>query len=293
MPIQQHLLPYTATNSAEVNSISKQYLPDQGFHSTQKRVNDSSTSNFSYNLHQLLTNAQAQYCMIPSNLIPTNILSMTCSSILPGTVNNAALLSKPADLKKEKKKREKYVRKSKVMQKPTLEILRDERCSTAKSLATNVSTLKKRKHKNSDTKDVRTKKQLQRILRRNRLAVLKFMMRKRKQQKQQPISIPKVSAAKVEEVVAPLIDTDGAKPEKMETTLPDIIAPSMKISFDANQKIESISLYYHRRRKPNLYNENYPKSATIADNKLGLLIEAVDFIETFHGNLKLASPSNK
>jgi hypothetical protein len=295
VPVQQHFLPYTNSrnNIAEISSISKQYFPDQGFSHAQKTINDLSTSNLSYNLHRLLLNAHRQYCMVPSNLMSTNILPITCSSIVPGTIPSTSSVPIAAGMEKERKNRQKGARKSKIIQKSTVGRLRDEQSLTSKSQTTYISTTKKRKHKNLNMKDIRTKKQLRRITRRNRLAVLKFMMRKRKQQKQQPISIPQLSEVKVEQLVPELVSTHIATSDKMETNLPDIIAPSLKISFDATQKIESISLYYYRRQKPDITNENSPKSSTIADNRLGLLIEAVDFIETLQSSLKLASPSNK
>jgi len=287
-PVQQHLLPYNTTNITETNSISKQYFSDQGYCHTQKPTPDSSANNFPYSLPRLLAVPHSQYCMVPSNLIP-----MAYSSSLSGTTTNTPSMAIPTGIKKERKKREKGAQKSKVMQKPTVEKLRDEQFLTSKSLTTDISATRKRKHKNLHTTDIRTKKQLRRIMRRNRLAILNFMMRKRKQQKQQPISIPQLSEAKVEQVAPKLTSTHITKPDKMETNLPDIIAPGLKISFDATQKIESISLYYHRRRKPAITNESSSKSSNTADNGLGLLIEAVDFIETLHGSLKLESSSKK
>jgi hypothetical protein len=139
----------------------------------------------------------------------------------------------------------------------------------------------------SNPEDFRAKKELRRITHRNRLAVLKFMMRKRKQQKKERISIPKLPDTKPEPVAPNLVSTPIAKPDKMEEDLPDIIASSLRIFLDATQKVESIYLYYHRRRKSDINNESPPISST--DNKLGLLIEAVEFIETLHGSSKLAA----
>jgi hypothetical protein len=293
IPVQQHLAPHTTTNSADINLISKQYFPDEGFSHIQKSVNDSFKNNLSYNLHRFLAAVYAQYGMLPANLMPTNILPMTCSSSLPGTVANTPSVAIPAGVKKERKRREKGVRKSKVIQKLTVERLRDEPSLTSKSSSKDISAVKKRKHKKLNMKDIRTKKQLRRVTRQTRLAVLKFMMRKRKQQKQQQISTPQLSEVKAEQVMPKLVSTHKAKPDKMETNLPDIIASSLKISFDATQTVESISLYYHRRCKSDVTNENSPKSSATADNRLGLLIEAVEFIETLNGSLKLAEPSNK
>jgi hypothetical protein len=124
----------------------------------------------------------------------------------------------------------------------------------------------------------------------NRLAILKYMMRKRKQQKQQSISTPPppLQQIKPESVPIPII-----KPEEIKTNLPDIIAPSLKISFDPTQKIESIVLYYHRRRKSDLTSENPSKLSNTTDNRLDLLVEAVDYLETQQGHLNLTSCSNQ
>lgn len=292
IPAQQ-LLPYTTANIAEVNSIPKQYFRDQALSHMQRPNQELSTNHFSYNLHRFLPIGHSQYCIVPPNLGSTNILPMTCSSTLPETISNIPSVAMATDIKKGRKPREKDSRKSKVIQKPTVEKLADEQSSIFKSSTTNTSIIKKKNHKKSNIKDIRTKKQLRRVTRRNRLAVLKFMMRKRKQEKQQLIPTSQLCEPKVEQVVSKLESTPIARPVKMEQNLPDIIAPSLKITLDANQKIESISLHYHRRRKPDITNENSPKSLTIAGNKLGLLLEALEFMETFNGSLKSAPTSNK
>jgi hypothetical protein len=116
------------------------------------------------------------------------------------------------------------------------------------------------------------------------------MLRKRKQQKQQSISISPLPDKQMtsESLAIPIV-----KPEEMKTNLPDIIAPSLKITFDPTQKIESIVLFYHRRRKPDLTSENSLKLLNATDNRLDLLVEAVDFLETQQGHLNLTSYSNQ
>lgn len=273
IPVQQNFLPFPTTNVTEMNPISNQYCPSQWFPYPRKIIADSS-----YHLHRLLTTAPTQYYMIPSNLISANILPMACSSILPETV-----VSTP-DKKNARRRREKSMRKSKIIQRS------DEGSFNSKSLTTDISAHKKRKHKHSNIKDIRTKKQLRRITRQNRLAILKFMLRKRKQQKQQSISISPLPDKQMtsESLAIPIV-----KPEEMKTNLPDIIAPSLKITFDPTQKIESIVLFYHRRRKPDLTSENSLKLLNATDNRLDLLVEAVDFLETQQGHLNLTSYSNQ
>lgn len=96
------------------------------------------------------------------------------------------------------------------------------------------------------------------------MAVLKYLMRKRKQQSEAK-SVPMV-AVPVEE-------------QKPATPI-DLIAPSLKVSFDANEQIDSISLYYHRKC-PSV---SRPPLKT-SENKLDLLLEAVEYIETRKENV--------
>jgi len=284
VPIQQHLPSQTTTNVTEVNLITKQYFHDQGFSHFQKTSNDLSTSNLPYSFHRFLSASYpSQYCTVSSNMIPTNILPMTCSSMLPDTIPTNHPRPAPADIKKARKKREK------VAQSPVVKKLTDEPSSIFKSLKADRSATKKQRHMKSNPEDFRAKRQLRRITNRNRLAVLKFMMRKQKQQKQERMSIPKLPDTKSEPVAPNLVSTPIAKPDKMEADLPNIIASSLRIFLDASQKVESISLYYHRRRKSDITSESPPISSANADNKLGLLIEAVEFIETLHGSSKLAA----
>ena len=290
IPIQHHLLSPATSNTAEVNSVSKKYFQDQGYSQTQKVLTGSPANSSPYNFPRLLVDARSSCYMIPTNLIPTNILPTTCSSILPGTIPSRPI---PTEVRKNREKRGNSIRKPKVIQNPIEQRETDEKSVPSKAETRDISTVKKRKRKNSHTKDIRTKKQLQRLTRRNQLAVLKFMLRKRKLQKQERVSVPKMPELKAEQVVPKSISTHMAKPENMETNLPDIIAPCLKITFDATQKIESVTLYYHRRRKPDVINESSCKLSNNADNRLGLLLEAVDFIETLHGSSTVALPSVK
>ncbi|CAF3020251.1 unnamed protein product, partial [Rotaria sp. Silwood2] len=205
--IQKNLLPQIKNNTPGVNSIAKHYIHDQGFSRMQNTNNNSYTSSLPYNLHHLLAAANQQYCMVPSDLIPTNILPIACTSIIPGTITPTPSVLIPSDIKKERKK---YVRKLKVVQNPIVEIPTHKQSLTSKSLTTAISTTnttRERKHKYSSKKDIRTKNQLRRFARRHRLAVLKFMMRKRKQQKQEQTSIQKLPDVKTEQVVPKLVST--------------------------------------------------------------------------------------
>lgn len=286
----QHLLPYITPTIADINPMSKQYFLDQRFSHTQKTIPDSSLNNLPYNLHQFSPAVYAPYCMVPSNSKSNNILPITYSPISSETtVNNISSMTIPTDIEREKSDR-----KSENIQKPGVKRLSGQQSSTSKPSITCISTIKKEKNKKSSTKDIRTKKQLRRITRKNRLAVLKFMMRKRKHEKQQHLLSPSFSEPTIEQIVPKLIESETTeKPVKIEQNLPDIIAPNLKITLDASQKIESITLYYHRRRKPIIDNQNSPKTWSIADNKLDLLIEALEYMETSRGNLKLPLNSNK
>jgi hypothetical protein len=289
-PIQQHIIPQ---NMAELSRPSRQYLQDQAYSFVQNSMNESSTNNF----HRLLTAGHLPYYRIPSNTISTNIIPNARSPVLSGHVSTIpSMTTISSGMKKERRKRGEgggSKRQSKVAQAILIEVPTNERSMAYKSSKTEISIARRQKHKDSHTKDIRTKAQLRRITRRNRLAVLKFMIRKRKQEQHERISNGRLSDVKAEKDIPPLVNADVAKVEKMETSLADIITPSLKISFDGAQKIESISLYYHRRRKPHLNNDNSLNALNNADNKLSLLIEAVDFIETLHGSSKLALGSIK
>ena len=284
IPVQQHILPFTTTNAAEINPMSKQYFSAQRFSYPRRTITDSSVNNLPCHFNRFLADPHGQYCMIPSNLIPANLLPMTYSSMVSGTVSNHPSVSTSTDLNTIRRRQEKSPRKAKLIQTPTIQMLRNEGSSTTKSLTIDISARKKRKHKNSSAKEIRTKKQLRRFTRQNRLAVLKFMMRKQKQQKQQSLPISQLPDTKLEQKPPELISTPIAKPQEIKTNLPDIIAPNLKISFDATQKIESIALYYHRRHKSGTNDGKSSNSLIAVDSGLGLLIEAVEFVETLRRN---------
>ncbi|CAF2065883.1 unnamed protein product [Rotaria magnacalcarata] len=293
IPIQKCLLSPVMNNITDANSISQQYYHDQGFSHLQNTTTKESINRLPYNFHRLLADANQKYCMVSSDLKPTNILPIACSATPPILI--------PSDIQKKRKKREKSIQKSKILEFPIVPMVTEKQALISKTLTTTKSTTidsttatssndKERNLKLTSKKDIRTKKQLRRISRQNRLAILKFMMRKRKQQKQERISISKAPEQKTEQVVPKLVSPSITNADIVEPHLPDIIAPSLKISFDSAQNIESISLYYHRRRKPDNVHKN---SLTNNDNKLSLLLEAVELIETLHGNSKYILPSDK
>lgn len=276
IPTQKKVLPSTSTNIPDLNSIAKQYFHEKAFSHLQNTITNSCTSTLPYNLHQLLAGTGQQYCILPADLIPTNIISVT-STTPPVLI--------PSDIKNDE------------INKKSIQTSKDKQSVSFKSSKTAVSIIKKmdgknQKQKKPSKKDIRTKKQLQRLARRNQLAIMKFMMRKRKQQRQERKSVAKVPEVTKDQVVSKLADRPLENMNKVEPNLPDIITPSLKISFDATQNIESISLYYHRRRKPEISNRSPSSSLTNSDNKLSLLIEAVELIETLRGNSKSATSSD-
>lgn len=127
----------------------------------------------------------------------------------------------------------------------------------------------------------KAKNQWKNISRRNKAAVLKFLMRKRKQQ-----------------IEAKNSQTNVRREEKLEekTSPIDLIVPNLKVSFDSNDQIEFISLYYHRRKSPDETKTNDECSRQLlknSENKLDLLLEAVEFIETQKDKRTLSSDSNE
>ncbi|CAF4221526.1 unnamed protein product [Adineta steineri] len=282
IPMQQPLLTQASTEITEVNLNYRKLLQDQ------KPPYIQNTNSTIYN---------SSYRTIIPNVIPTSVPLVASSPMLSVATNaTPPPPSQPTmtNVKEKRKKREKVTLKSEVTQSPIVQKLNDEKMLTTKPMTTNVPVIKKRKHKKSQKKDIRTKKELRRFKDRNRLAVMKFMMEKRKQkqkqQKQVEISTPNLVEVKNELVAPKLEPTHTSKLDEIEMNLPEIITPCLKISIGANEKIESISLSYHRRLKSNTSNRNSPTPSTIADNKLGLLIEAVEFIETLHGSSKFTTP---
>ena len=114
------------------------------------------------------------------------------------------------------------------------------------------------------------------------------MIQKRKQQKQHIVSSPTLLNTNAEQAT-----TDSQLVEEThKPTLPDILASNLKITFDATQQIQSISLSYDRRRKPECKNERTLSISSISNNRLGLLIEAMELVETFRNHSNVVVPTN-
>ena len=291
-PVRQHLLPFTTRTVANMNLMPKQYFAAHRFPYLRRNIDDTSVSSLPFQYSTIIADGYGQYCMVPSSLIPATILPVACSSTLPETVTDQPLIPNTNAAKKEKRQSENNSQKSKVGQKAMVKMLRGQRCFNTKTRAIDFSDPQKRKHKSSNTREVRARKQLRHFTEQNRLAVLKFMMRKQKQQKQQSSLISRFPETKVEEKKPESASTPQIQQQDTESSLPDIIAPSLKISFGATQKIESIALYYHRRRQTNVDNANRSKPSIGDDNRLSLLLEAVELLETLQGNSKIIPSSN-
>jgi hypothetical protein len=273
IPIQQHFAPDSITNTLEQHI--EQYLSHQELSHMQKPTNNCSASNLSYNMPYLLTAPHEQYYMVPSNLMSINVPPATCSSLLPelNTTFPSVLFSN--NMKKARKKQA-NPRKSKTVQTTTEEVSMAEKLVAATSLTMGTPVVKRQVQKKSKTL-------IQRMKQKNKLTVLKYMIRKRKQQEQ--VSNKKLPEVKIEKVVPQTVET--------ETKLTDIIASNLKITFNAAQKVDSISLHYHQRHKPEMKTEHTLGTPNSTENNLNLLIEAVKLIEMYNGSSKLALKSIK
>jgi hypothetical protein len=192
-------------------------------------------------------------------------------------------------MKKVRKKRDDS-QTSKIVQNPTVEVQIDEKNMASTPLITKIPDPKRRLQKKPKIEDNRTKTLIKRMKQKNKMAVLKFMMRKRKQQQRQ-ISKKQLPEVTIEKVIPPMAASYVSKPVEIESTLIDIIASSLKITFNAARKIESISLYYHQRHKSEVESQHSLMTSNNTENKLDLLIEAVNLIEMHHGSSKLALES--
>lgn len=246
------LSPPSSIQSSPTNIISDSSIQPRHFLSTQKMITKPDSRYF----QQLLAAPHPQYGLIPIDFLSKGILPIGCSSMTP------------TDSRLIEMERENQERQSKNISKPFAECMNNGEPLHSRLSTGNKSSVKKSKTKGSSAKDIQTKKQLRRMARRNRLAVLKFMIQKRKQQKQKLVSSSTSVSTNDEQLV-----TKTIKP-----TLPDIIASNLKITFDATKQIESISLSYNRQCKPECMHEN----TSISNNSLGLLIEAMELVESTH-----------
>lgn len=289
IPMQKNLLQQNTDHSVDINLLSKPYFHDQRFsHVQNNTVHNSNMGGLPYNIQRLLSANNQQYYRGPSDFMATNILPLPYNPILPGINTDTSSLSNSTDVTNARKSREKFVGKSIPEQMQT-----EEGSLPSKPLTAVISAGKERRQKNSTKKDILTRKQLRRLTRRSRLAVLKFMMRKRKQKEQERISTHVIPALASEQPAPEMASISMVNSVKMDPCLPDVIASSLKISFDSTQKIESIYLYYHRRRQPDIIPEQSAITATKSENKLSLLLEAVELLETLNSNATHTQHSDK
>ena len=291
MSVQQYLLPPLAGQPSDGNPPSR-----AEFSFPPKQANSSYGNRHPYDLHRVLATSRQQYYMLPSNTMSTSLIPIGYASILPNTVPS---MSVAVGGKKEQIPSEKSERRTALFPHSMPDACPSEQSiNSAESATETASSKRKAKSQTPTTADIRTKKQLKHLSRRNKLAVLKFMMRKRKhqQQQQQPleedplceIQLPENEAETKES--SPLATSDAALANEMETSLTDIITPSLKVSFDSTQKIEFISLCYHRRRQTEVTSQQASKTK---DNKLDLLLEAVEYIEAWQSTPTVPVESNK
>jgi len=283
--VQQHSLPHSTTNTLERHQISEQCLSDQRCNHVQKTINNRFKRNLSYNVPYFLAAPHEHCYMFPSNPISINIPSGTYSTRLPGFNTTFSPLSCSKNMEKERKKQD-DPRQSKVVPNPPIEVQMDEKSVVPIPLTTKIPVLRRRLQKKLKTEDNRAKTLIRCMKQKNKLAILKFMIQKRKQQQ---ILKKKLSEIKIEKIVPQIVDNNISKTMKIETKLPDIIASNLKITFNASQKLESISLYYHQRHHQSEIKTKH--SLITSNNKLGLLIEAVNFIEMDNDSSMLALES--
>ncbi|CAF1335765.1 unnamed protein product [Rotaria sordida] len=287
--VSQYLSLYSTTNAFKRYQTSGQRLMYPKFDLEQKVINNCSTSNLLYNLPYYLTVPHEHHYILTSNPMSINTPSGIYSPLLPKLNAAFPFLSFSNTIEKTAEKRG-DLRKSQVGLNSTANILLDKKISLPIHSITRTSILRRRLQKRSKTDDHHTKTLIKLIKQRNKLAVLKFMIRKRKQQQQQ-VSKKNIPAVKIEKVVEQMIDINVPKTISLETKSPDIMALNLKITFNTAQKIESISLYYQQRHKPEIKRESSFVASNNTINKLGLLIEAINFIETHNGNSKLTLES--
>lgn len=114
----------------------------------------------------------------------------------------------------------------------------------------------------------RMKSKLKRVSRRNRLIVLKFLLRKRRDERRR------------------LKTRENQLNDQI-----DVTPTKIQIFIDENEKFRSISLFYHRQ---NLFDEEKTSfSSNKTENNLDLLIEAVQYIEKCRNNERIEFDGEK
>ncbi|CAF2527747.1 unnamed protein product [Rotaria sp. Silwood2] len=286
--VPQPLSLYSTTNVFERYPTLEQRLPHQKFGLEKKTTNNCFTSNLVYNLPYDLTVPEQHHCMLTPNPLFINASSRINSPLLPESNTSFPSVSFSTNIEKASKK-EGDLQTPQVSQNSTANRLMEDKNLLPIHSIMETPILKRHLEKQSKIDNHQTKTLIRRIKQRNKLAILKFMIRKRK--KQQQVLKKSISAIPIEKLVEQTIDIKAPKPIPLETMPPDIIALNLKVTFNTAQKLESISLYYQQRHKPEIKREPSFVAANNTVNKLDLLIEAINFIETCNGNLKLTLES--
>ncbi|UJR10292.1 hypothetical protein I4U23_014498 [Adineta vaga] len=179
VPIKQSSSSRTFTDIVEANSRLQQYFDSQEYSLIHKSTNnDSFTDHASYHLHRLLPYVHSQCGGISSTMIPTNNKPTISDAISQETITHTTSISTLTNPKRERKKRDR------VSQKSMEQVSTKAQIRSVKLLSKTKSLIGKQKYRKSSIKDIRTRKELRRITDRSRLTVLKYMMQKRKQRKQ-------------------------------------------------------------------------------------------------------------
>ena len=282
MSLPQYVLQSTGVQTAEGNLP---FRPEYSF-------SPQPGNRLSYDFQRVFAAQRQQYYMLPTNSIGPSLIPMGYASILPHSVPS---MSVPGNVKNEQIPLEKSERRTPLLAHSIAEDCTSEQSNNSGSGREKAPSKRRTKNKSPTSAEIRTKKQLKHFSRRNKMAVLKFMMRKRKQQQQEqrPLCETEAPEKAEDKVNSPLPTSDAGLEKETETSLTDIITPSLKVSFDATQKIEFISLYYHRRRLPEASSPHFSSVAKTKDNKLDLLLEAVEYLEAWQGTSKVAVDSNE
>jgi hypothetical protein len=237
--VQQHLLPHQTVGQCSL---------DHRCNHAQKPFN------LSDNLPYHLNRPYEHYYMPRSNPMSMNIPTMQYSTLLPQfntTFSSRSLSNNTNEFRQERIDSQ----KSETIENPLVEVSK-------------MPKLNRHGQKKSNIEDHRTRTLIKRMKQKSKLAILKFMIHKRKKQ---------ISKKK-------FLEEDVSKSN-------DLIASSLKITFNATQKIECISLYYHHRPKPQIKTDDSLIASNTIENRLDLLIEAANFVEMNKDSSKLARES--
>ncbi|CAF4459672.1 unnamed protein product [Rotaria socialis] len=252
--------------------ISEQLLPVQKSNLGENNNHKCSTNNLMYNL---------PYCMVNCNRIPITTPPVTYSSVLSSVNTTGQSLS--ISTSKRKNRRRAHLRESKIIQNFASNMLINGNSMVPTHLVAEESVLRENIRKTSKINSSQAKALIRRIKQRNKLAILKFMIQKQQRSKK------KITEGKT---VTEKLDVNITKASQ-EIKLPDNIALNLKINFNVAQEIDTISLHYYQRHRPEITKETTFITSNSTVNKLGLLIEAVNFIEKYNETPQLTLESNK